>query len=254
MSQPDSDVALPDDVRLPRDASTRARSGRRQQGWWGSESALLDDAEARRRLIAAAGRCVVRRGSSRIRIEEVAVEAGVSRSTVYRYFHTRDDLILAVLLDRVDTGMDAGLDSQPDPDDARITLVEMLVRGASLIDSDALTEALFAAGGRASVDSLPLAAEPIVEAVYRRMQPLLQRWQSSGQLHADLDLWEAVRWLISAGGAMMTPPWSARSLSDKRLFAERYLIRALVQTPASCPPTSAPEPRPGPASSAVPDS
>lgn len=170
-----------------------------------------------------------------MRIEEVATEAGVSRSTVYRYFRSRDELLLAVLLDRVDTAMDVALQSLPDPYDARVTLVEVFVRGTSLIDGDALTEALFAAGGRASGDSLPLATEPIVEAVYKRLEPLLLRWQDSGQLSADLDLWEAVRWLIAAGGAMMAPPWSSRSLPDKRVFAETYLIRALLQpvTPTS---------------------
>nr|MDT0663599.1 TetR/AcrR family transcriptional regulator [Micromonospora sp. DSM 115978] len=102
-------------------------AGKRPPGWWGSESALLNDDEARRRLVAATVRCVLRRGSGRIRIEEVAVEAGVSRSTVYRYFKSRDDLIQAVLLSRVDAAMEGALHALPEPDDAHSSLCDVFV-------------------------------------------------------------------------------------------------------------------------------
>ena len=70
--------------------------------WWGDDRAILDDDEARRRLLEAAGRCIVRRGNAQIRMAEVAEEAGVSRSTVYRYFPNRDEVLLGLMLARVD--------------------------------------------------------------------------------------------------------------------------------------------------------
>jgi AcrR family transcriptional regulator len=66
---------------------------------------LLDEHEARRRLLEATSRCIVRRGNAQIRMAEVADEAGVARSTVYRYFRTRDDLILDLLLSRMDSAL-----------------------------------------------------------------------------------------------------------------------------------------------------
>jgi AcrR family transcriptional regulator len=201
---------------------------RRAPGWWGSDSALLDDAEARRRLVAATVRCLVRRGSGRIRVEEVAVEAGVSRSTVYRYFRSRDDLILAVLLSRVDDAMAGVLRSLPKPEEASRSLCDVFLKCTNLISGDALSEALFAGGGRPVAESLPLTAEPVVEAVHRHLEPLLRRWRDDGQLRADLDLRETVRWLIAAGGILMSPPWSTWSLPRKRAFLETYVVRALV--------------------------
>jgi AcrR family transcriptional regulator len=198
---------------------------------WGSDSALPDDAEARRRLVAAAVRCLVRRGTSRIRVEEVAVEAGVSRSTVYRYFRSRDDLILAVLLSRVDDAMDHVLRSLPHTDDAFRSLCDVFLTCASLINGDTLNEALFPAGGRSVTESLPLTAEPIVEAVHLRLAPLLRRWQDDGQLRAGLDPRGTVRWLIAAGGIVMSPPWSTRAPPRKREFVAKYLVRALVPAP-----------------------
>ena len=70
---------------------------------WGDDRAILDDEEARRRILDAAGRCIVRRGNTQFRMGEVSDEAGVSRSTVYRYFPGRDDVLLGLMLMRVDT-------------------------------------------------------------------------------------------------------------------------------------------------------
>ena len=54
------------------------------------------------RILDAAGRCIVRRGNTQFRMGEVSDEAGVSRSTVYRYFPGRDDVLLGLMLMRVD--------------------------------------------------------------------------------------------------------------------------------------------------------
>jgi AcrR family transcriptional regulator len=200
----------------------------RAPGWWGSDSALLNDDEARRRLVAATGRCLARRGTSRIRIEEVALEAGVSRSTVYRYFKNRNELILAVLLSRVDAAFDGVLGSLTRPEDASSSICDVFLKCTGLINGDAINEALFAAGNRSLPESLELTADPIVDAVYHHFRPLLLRWQNDGQLAADLDLRETVRWMMAAGVVIMSPPWSGWSTERKRLFVDRYVVRALV--------------------------
>lgn len=53
---------------------------------------------ARERLLEIAGQCVARDGITGTGIAHVALEAGVSRPTVYRYFKDRDELIRSVLL------------------------------------------------------------------------------------------------------------------------------------------------------------
>jgi AcrR family transcriptional regulator len=202
----------------------------RAPGWWGSEAALLDDDEARRRLVAATGRCLARRGSNRIRIEEVAVEAGVSRSTVYRYFRSRNELILAVLLSRVDVAMQGVLASLTRPADAGRSLHEVFLKSTDLIGGDAVSEALFVAGGRSSLaDSLDVTAEPVVDAVFHHLRPFMVRWQQSGQLAGDLDLKETLRWLIAAGAVITTPPWSEWPRARVAAFLDRYVIRAILE-------------------------
>ena len=53
---------------------------------------------ARERLLEVAARCVTRNGIAGTGIAHVALEAGVSRPTVYRYFKDREELIRSVLL------------------------------------------------------------------------------------------------------------------------------------------------------------
>ena len=52
-------------------------------------------------ILAAARRCYIERGIAATGMQEVAVAAGVARSTVYRYFPGRDDLLVATVRDEM---------------------------------------------------------------------------------------------------------------------------------------------------------
>jgi TetR/AcrR family transcriptional regulator len=195
---------------------------------WGDDRALLDDDEARRRLLGATSRCIVRRGNAQIRMAEVAAEAGVARSTVYRYFRTRGDLILGLLLIRVDAALEAVVRSLPDPDDAGACLPDLILKPIGLVEGNPLNEALFSEQSSAFVTSLELSSEPLLDASLRHLGPLLERWRQEGRLHADLDVRETVRWINAVALILLSPPWRARSEGSKRLFLEHYLVRALV--------------------------
>jgi TetR/AcrR family transcriptional regulator len=207
---------------------TERRATRR----WGDEVALLDDAEARRRLIEATTQCIVRRGNAQFRMGEVADEAGVARSTLYRYFSTRADLILAVLVSRVDPALEVIVRSLPDPADAARSLPDLILEPISLVEGDALNEALFSPVSSAQVSSLEMSSEAILDAAERHFGPLLARWQADGQVHADLDVRETLRWINAIALFLLAPPWRQRSIAAKHELLERYLVRALVVTPA----------------------
>ena len=196
---------------------------------WGAETALLDDEEARRRLVDATRRCLIRRGSARITVQEVAKEAAVARSTVYRYFANRDELLLGVLLAGIDTAIGAIVRSLPHPEDAAHSLVELVMRPLELVKDNQLTDAMFSDDSGWMVMALEVSSEAVVDTYHRNLGPLIERWQADGQLHADLDPRETTRWINAVALLLMAPPWVNRSDDAKRLFLDQYLVRALVR-------------------------
>jgi TetR/AcrR family transcriptional regulator len=195
---------------------------------WGDERAILDDEEARRRLLEAAGRCIVRRGNAQIRMAEVADEAGVSRSTVYRYFPNRDEVLLGLMLARVDTALGELVRSLRDPDDPVRSLPAMVLARVESVSGNPLNEALFAAESTAVAAALELGSEPIVALLLQHYGPLLLQWKRAGLLYDDLDPRSIVQWLNSTTLFLLSPSWRPRSAIDKRRFVEQFLVRALV--------------------------
>ncbi|MCK9897226.1 TetR/AcrR family transcriptional regulator [Frankia sp. AgB32] len=198
---------------------------------WGSETALVDDEEARRRLVAAAQRVLVARGTSRLTVDAVAKEAAVVRSTVYRYFGSRDELILGVVLSRVDNGMRRVLGMLEHPDDAARSVVDLLMHSIGLVAGDPLNEMMFSGESRWLVTSLELRSEAVADAFHLHLGPLLERWRAQGQLRADLDLRETSRWMNTVALLLLGPPWATRPDEAKRDFVERYIVPGLLPHP-----------------------
>jgi AcrR family transcriptional regulator len=78
---------------MTRNAESDPRS-RQREPWDGDRP---EPAAARERLLEVAARCIARNGIPATGIAHVALEAGVSRPTVYRYFKDREELIRSVL-------------------------------------------------------------------------------------------------------------------------------------------------------------
>jgi TetR/AcrR family transcriptional regulator len=195
---------------------------------WGGERALLDDSEARHLLLEAASRCIVRRGNTQIRMAEVAEEAGVVRSTVYRYFSSRDELLLALLLLRIDSALADHVGSLPNPGDAARSIPDLMMGPVESVVGNPLNEALMSSESTAVTTALEIGSEQIVDVIVRHYGPLFDRWQADGQLHGDLDPRETARWLHTAALFLVAPAWRHRPAAAKRRFVEQYLLRALV--------------------------
>ncbi|MDA8044149.1 MAG: TetR/AcrR family transcriptional regulator [Actinomycetota bacterium] len=179
--------------------------GRVQVRRWGRETALADDDEARRRLIDAAGRCIVARGGVHFRMGEVADEAGVSRSTLYRYFESRDDLVMGLIISRVDTALEAARQSLPAPAHAADSLPELILQPLDLVAGNPLNEALFSPESGPVVTVLQLRSERLMDVICSYYGPLLEEWKLSGQLAPDLDVREALRWMNAISLMLLSP-------------------------------------------------
>lgn len=187
-----------------------------------------DNADPYERILAAAGRCIVARGDTQIRMGEVAAEAGVVRSTLYRYFPTRDELLLGLVLARIDTALARLVDGLRFPDDPVRCLPRMVLEPVGSVDGSPLNVAMFAGESTALTAALELGSERIVDVILRHYDPLFARWQESGAMYPDLDRREVARWTHTVALLLLSTAWRGRSAAAKRRFVDQFVVRTVV--------------------------
>lgn len=150
----------------------------------------------RTRLIAAATRIWSRDPSAPL--EAIAVEAGVGRATLHRYFPARADLLRAAAVEGI-AALDGALEQAQLQDrshhDALVTMVEILVRVG-----DQLHFVLVA--GELLGDPAVTAAERQVDA---RLQRVLDNAVAAGVLRSDVPR----AWRFRAIEALVYAAWTA---------------------------------------------
>lgn len=83
--------------------------------------------DRRARILAAALEVCQRYGVEGARMEAVAARSGVSKGTLYRYFESKEELLLATVIDSYEQNLplfDAGADSTSDPADRLEALLD----------------------------------------------------------------------------------------------------------------------------------
>jgi AcrR family transcriptional regulator len=108
---------------------------------------MTDEPTTPTRILDAATVALTRCGVDKLTMSDVSASAGVSRPTLYRYFPTKDALLLALAAheqDRFDEGLRAAVASTPSPDEQLERATEYLVeflhenRSRQLIDVEPL--------------------------------------------------------------------------------------------------------------------
>ncbi|GAB1815908.1 TetR/AcrR family transcriptional regulator [Mycobacterium sp. MUNTM1] len=183
----------------------------------------------RARLIAATAELIEQRGPLGVRVDEIAERAGCSRATLYRHAADKDELVREVVVAR--TTVMAGIvahqiDGISDP-------TERVAQGL-LLFSDALrSESWFKALQNDGDGSYPLARiggglEAMGTAISPLIETLLHEYVGSGHLREDVDLPDAVEWLIGILMSLLAPAFAGRSREHRLAMLKRYAIFPLI--------------------------
>jgi AcrR family transcriptional regulator len=157
--------------------------------------------ERPRALMASAFRLIIRRGYRRIRVEDVADDAGVSKATVYHYFANKDELLTRTVAGRIadkHAEIERRLESAGGTASDRLRLFLQQFWTMSLTPQAGLWQRLLV--------SEIVTEAPGVFAVWAR--GLVQRWwvvegliregQQTGEFRSDADAEVAARLIVSA--------------------------------------------------------
>ncbi len=154
----------------------------------------------RQQILEAARRCFSRDGFHNTTTADIVRESGVSQGTLYLYFATKDDIILALADDRhqAEAYVGALAQSEQDPIEGLTLLLEL--HGESLVDPQRADARRVGVQGWAEALRNPVVHDNITQniaSVRQEIARLLARGQAAGQIRAELDPEAAARMLIA---------------------------------------------------------
>lgn len=195
---------------------------------WGDRPPVDDD-EARARLLDAAETCYERRGVGRTTVDDIAKEAAVHRTTVYRYFGTRDDVLAFVML-RETAGVIAVAESALERDgpfgdrlldalDGALSIVEGSRWLSILFSPESLTTAVSASASGAFRDRIREVLRPHVEAA-----------KNHGEIRAELDPDATADWLVRVAQMLLMERVAGvrKETTDRRAVFRAFVIPGLL--------------------------
>ncbi len=90
--------------------------------------------ERRRQILPAAAALFARRGYHRARLQEIADEAGVAAGTIYNYFKSKEDLLLALLAAMANESIPTGVEGAGEAEKPEAQLAALLRDRLAMLD------------------------------------------------------------------------------------------------------------------------
>ncbi|HEY7105824.1 MAG TPA: TetR/AcrR family transcriptional regulator [Acidimicrobiia bacterium] len=196
---------------------------------WGSKERLDNEDDARERLLDAAEQCFERFGLRRTTIDDVARAAKVSRSTVYRYFDGRGDLIVAAYLRESQAVNDKvrALMRQPGTFPERV--VGAMLRSIDAIRTGKYLPLMLSSEGALLASKAITASTAFYEGARDTMGPFFEQAKADGEVRRELELDDFIEWTLRLifSFAMFDSP-APRSRASLRSLIDTFLVPSLA--------------------------
>ena len=174
-------------------------------------------------ILAAARECYHEHGISQIGMREVAAAAGVARSTLYRYFPSRDDVLVAVIkqeMQATNIAIQGKLSKFSEPADV---IVEGLLLALREIPRRPLLKAIFVSDEDARARRIVWSSELIVGFGEELMDNVIQPALDAGLLQDKVRPEVMIEWVYRVLLSLLTLP-SNWSKSEKELRATLHAL------------------------------
>jgi AcrR family transcriptional regulator len=168
----------------------------------------------RQQILDAALTCFSRDGFHATTTADIVRESGVSQGTLYLYFATKDDIVVALADDRHqrEAFLNALAQSEPDPVHGLFLMIELY--GKSLGDPRRIETGRVGIQGWAEALRNPRIHESVTggtATVRAAIARLVERGQRAGEMGADLDPDAAARIMIATfQGLILQASWGER--------------------------------------------
>ena len=196
---------------------------------WGDRPPVDDD-DARARLLDAAENCYARRGVGRTTVDDIAKEAAVHRTTVYRYFGTRDDVLAFVMLRETESVIAVAEAALTGAGTFADRLLHALDGALSIVAESRWLSILF------SPESVGMAVSASASGAFRDrirevLRPHVEVANAGGEIRADLDPDATADWLVRvAQMLLMERVAGIPAMADRRAVFRDFVIPGLLAT------------------------
>jgi AcrR family transcriptional regulator len=171
----------------------------------------------------AAGEAIAEEGVDTLRLDRVARAAGCSRSSLYRYFDTKDELIIAVLARRIEQMSQRISIELADIGDPAEHVVMGVARAVELARSDPHFAVLFSEPNSPTV--VRIAGSALPRLLGSLVGSVLPSSEQRGWLPPGVPPEEAARWIVMVTVGLLT--FDSERAADREALIE-YLGRFLV--------------------------
>ncbi|MEZ5570306.1 MAG: helix-turn-helix domain-containing protein [Halioglobus sp.] len=189
------------------------------------------NAQPHDRILAAARHCYLSSGISRTGMQNVADTAGVARSTLYRYFRSRDALLIATVqveMLELNAILRRKLDRFADPADQ---IIEGLVLALREIPRRPLLRAVFASSENARARQVVWSAEVIVKFGEELMAHVTGPAREAGVLQDAVPAEVMIEWVYRLLLSFLTlPSNTVKSASQLRVTLRALLLPVLLKS------------------------
>jgi len=185
------------------------------------------DRPLQERILETASEAMAEEGIEALRLDRVARAAGCSRSSLYRYFDTKDALVIAVLARRVEQmaqRIHIELEGIAEPAEK---IVQGVVRGLELAWSDPHFTVLFNELNSPAV--IRIAGSALPELLSPVVAEILPDTEDGGWLPEGVPAEEAARWVVMVVVGLLTFD-ASRATNREALveYLERFLVPSLM--------------------------
>ena len=195
---------------------------------WKANTGRPDYEDVRARIVDAAEGLIARDGVAALRLESVAQEVDLHRSSLYRYFDTKEALISAVVVQvtlRVGERVTADLAGA----DAATLLVEGIPRAMTLLAVEPVHASLHTPSASEAMGRI--SRNVLIDGLGPLLEPMFDAAARQGVLREDVSQADAMRWLILVASGLERSPDLVADEDDLRELLRRMLVPALLAQP-----------------------
>jgi AcrR family transcriptional regulator len=179
-------------------------------------------------IVDAAIRSFQRWGPSRTRMEDIAQQVGIPRPHLYRWFPSKDALILEGAVRQIHADAKRVHDAISLRGSSRRLVSETLMMGLES-SGEGGTQFLVSEDIRQVTARLIAESDELFDAMGEYWNPVLEYAHRRGELRSDIDIRSAIRWLTYIMWFCLAMPELIRSGDDLRTYLETFVVDSIIE-------------------------